>query len=41
MPSNMEGFLIGSVCCECAYNLTFSLFFFRKVLKLEKLGDNL
>lgn len=41
MPSSLEGFLIGSVCCECVYNVIFCVLFCRKVLKLEKLGDNL
>jgi hypothetical protein len=41
MPDNLEGFLIAEVSYECAYNILFSVLFCRKVMKLDKLGDNL
>lgn len=41
MPSSLESFLIAEVCYQCTYNIFFCVLFCRKVLKLDKLGDNL
>lgn len=41
MPGSLEDFLIAEACYECAYNVLFGVLFCRKVLKLDRLGDNL
>lgn len=41
MLSRLEAFLIAECAYSCLYNLIFCVLFCRKVLKLDKLSDNL